>query len=93
MVTTRRRGEGVGFGVVLKSKAEVKICIEELLGEGRLSAKTVDRPALFGAVALADGKEDIEGADNVERKGTMVLFGKIDLCFQDLNLFIKRCAV
>ena len=63
------RGKTIAFGIILRSKTQIDASIEQLPGEGGLSAKAVYGPLRRGAERIMKPKQSVPGSDNVERDG------------------------
>ena len=86
------RGKTIAFGIILRSKTQIDACIEQLPGEGGLSAKAVYRPLRGGAQRPVQPKQSIPSTDNVERDGQAEMLRQGYLRHEDFYLQRRRTA-
>ena len=86
------RGKTIAFGIILRSKTQIDACIEQLPGEGGLSAKAVYGPLRRGAERIMKPKQSVPGSDNVERDGQAETLCQSYLRLKDFYLQRRRAA-
>lgn len=81
-----------GVGVEMQTETQVETGGEQLLGQGGLAAKAVDRPALRRTECLVGGEQAVESPDAVDGQRKKILLGERHLGSKHFFLLSKRGA-